>query len=90
MRLRERIIGVCVAAVLLGLIICLAIWSCRDLFDSFGDGVSESISSLPLPAVLLFAFFPIGSVLLAAFLVLRSLAKVKRRESEEEKEDEDF
>ena len=90
MRLREKIIGICIAALLLILTVCLALRSCQDLLGDFKGGISAPPSLIPFPVVLLLAFFPLASLLLAAFLVLRSLAKVKRRESEEEKEDEDY
>ncbi len=87
MKLRERIVWILIAAVLLLLIVGLAVLSCRDLLGEFGEPVSAPTPSLPLPAVLLLAIAPLAAILLAALLVLRSLARIRRREAESEQEE---
>lgn len=90
MKLSERIVGICIAVLLLLLIVSLTIWSCRDLLSEFKQDFYLPSLSLPLPAVLLLTIFPLISILLAVWLVLRSLLRIKRRESEAEKEDEEL
>ena len=85
-----RLAAILFVALCILLIIFLARWYFFSLLDHFGDE-SESVGiSLPMPIVLFFGGAVAVAFLFSALILLRSFAKIRRREAEfDEEEDGD-
>ena len=71
------------------LVIFLAKEYFASLLSQFGDASSELSWSIPTPAILLFGGAVLLAFLLASLILLRSFAKIKRKEAESNEDDED-
>ena len=85
MRLNGKIICTLLSIALLVLVVCFAVLYLRDLFAKLGDASTLHMpADFPWQILALFIIFPIASIALATFLVLRSTSKIRREEEESE------
>ena len=84
-----KLLAYLACAALAVLVVILALLSFRSLMGEYGGETVLPALSLPFPVLLILCCFPLLSILLAAFLTVRALSRIRKKEAELAENEED-